>query len=91
MPCDVSGQISSGAIPPTVALRFGLESGTLTKERQHAIWLEFQQIFRVRFLSRFERPSRQPHMAQRQRVQLDSLAALQPSGVLILSQCAHLD
>jgi hypothetical protein len=83
---DVSSQVASGPIPSAVAFRFGLESGMLTKERQHAVGLECQQIFRVGVLGRFEGTSGQPDMIQGYRIQLDRLAALQLSGIVILGR-----
>jgi len=50
VPCDVTGQLASRAIPPVVALGLRLEAGALAEEGHHAVGLERQQVLRVEVL-----------------------------------------
>jgi hypothetical protein len=73
----LSALVNLGYPRAAVALGLGLQPGTLTQERKHAVGLEFEQILCVGFLGCFERPSRRPHMTQGERIQLDRLTLRQ--------------
>jgi hypothetical protein len=80
---DMSCKIAFWPIPSAVALGLGFQPGTLAQERKHAVRLEFQQILCVGFLRCFEGASCQPHMIQRERIQLDRPALRQLRGIFI--------
>src|ERR1700738_2646845 len=67
MPGDMSGEGFAVSVPPAVTLGPGLKSGPLAVVSHHAIWFEFEQIFRVEVLRVLERPTGQADRGQRQR------------------------
>src|SRR5262249_33406730 len=65
---DMAGQVSAGAIPTTIRLRFLRQSRTDAIEREHSVRLELKQIFRGQILGALERPTEDPNSTQRYRV-----------------------
>ena len=62
---DVSGEISTIAIPARITLRFWFEARALAVIREHAIRLEREQVCRIEILSAFEWSTGQPNGRER--------------------------